>query len=73
MQAPDTFFIRFRQYTHFCGGTAVGTGLRLAPLPPGAGSPCPAGPLGLSPGSDFETRSWSAGAWPHGGVILGAS
>lgn len=31
MQAPDTFFIRFRQYTHFCGDTAEGMGY-LCPL-----------------------------------------
>ena len=39
MQAPDTLFIRFRQYTHLCGDTAAAMGLR----PPGASVPAPCG------------------------------
>ena len=39
MQAPDTFFIRFRQYTHFYGKQAAGMGLWPPPLSPGLRAP----------------------------------
>lgn len=34
MQAPDTFLMRLRQYTHFCRGWGVGLSAMLKKSPP---------------------------------------